>query len=151
MKLYRLRYAQTLPISPEEAWDFFSDPHNLPVITPPWLGFEVTGEAPERMHAGMILTYRVSPALGIPVHWVTEITHVDEPTFFVDEQRFGPYKFWHHQHHLRPVEGGVESVDLVHYAMPFGPLGRAVNNLMVRKRLEEIFTFRRQVLRERFG
>ena len=151
MKLHRLRFTQMLPIPPGEAWDFFSDPRNLPIITPPWLGFEVTSEVPDRMYAGMILSYRVRPVFGIPVTWVTEITHVDAPAFFVDEQRFGPYRFWHHEHHFRPAAGGVESEDLVHYAMPFGWAGEAVNALLVRKQLEEIFTFRREVLQKRFG
>lgn len=151
MNLHRLHAVQPLPISLEAAWSFFSDPNNLPAITPPWLSFEVSSPAPERMYAGMILTYRVKPMLAIPVSWVTEITHVREPHYFVDEQRFGPYRFWHHEHHFRDAANGVELEDLIHYALPFGWLGQGVNALLVRRQLDEIFAFRRQALVERFG
>ena len=119
-----LREVQRLPISVPEAWSFFSDPRNLPRITPPSLGLEVTSDLPGKMYPGMIVTYRVRPIPGVPVDWVTEITHVREPSLFVDEQRFGPYRFWHHEHHFREVEGGVEMVDLVLYALPLGGIGR---------------------------
>ncbi|HYH80328.1 MAG TPA: SRPBCC family protein [Longimicrobium sp.] len=149
MKLHRLDALQKLPVSIAEAWDFFSDARNLAVITPPSLGFEVTGPLPERMYAGMIITYRVRPLLGLPVRWVTEITHVDEPHRFVDEQRFGPYRFWHHQHLFREIPGGVEATDIVHYALP--PGGGAVRRALVAPRLAEIFTYRKAVLERTFG
>lgn len=151
MRLYRLSTVQRLPISPVEAWAFFSDPRNLAEITPPSLGFTVTSELPERMYAGMIITYRVRPLLGIPVTWVTEITQVNQPYHFVDEQRFGPYRFWHHQHHFREVEGGVEARDLVHYALPLGRFTGAVRRWLVGPQLEKIFRYRRAVLEARFG
>ncbi len=151
MKLYRLDAQQRLRISLPEAWAFFSDPGNLPQITPPWLGFQLTSDPPPRMYAGMILTYQVKPVLGIPVSWVTEITHMEEPYLFVDEQRFGPYRFWHHQHRFREVEDGVEIQDLVHYALPLGTMGRAVRRWMVGPQLEAIFSFRRRALEVRFG
>ena len=106
MKFFRLLEDQTLPIPLREAWDFFSDPGNLPRITPPWLGFEVTSEPPPRMYPGMVLTYRVRPLLGIPVSWMTEITQVSEPEYFIDEQRFGPYRLWHHEHRFEEAPGG---------------------------------------------
>jgi ligand-binding SRPBCC domain-containing protein len=151
MKLYRLHRLQRLPIGLDEAWAFFSSPRNLAAITPPWLDFRVTNDPPEPVHAGTIITYTIRPALGLRVRWVTEITHVEPPHFFVDEQRFGPYRFWHHQHRLRVVEGGVEAEDLVHYALPLGPLGAFTHALTVRKRLDAIFAYRRQALAERFG
>ncbi|HEV2130270.1 MAG TPA: SRPBCC family protein [Longimicrobiaceae bacterium] len=151
MRLYRLTTAQRLPISVEEAWAFFSDPRNLPKITPPSMGFSVTSELPSRMYAGMIVTYKVRPLLGVPITWVTEITQVNEPYHFVDEQRFGPYRFWHHQHHFGEVEGGVEMRDLVHYALPLGVVGGAVRRWMVGPQLARIFTYRRHILAERFG
>lgn len=151
MKIYRLEAKQSLAISLETAWDFFSDPRNLSVITPPSLGFKITCDLPPRMYAGMIITYTVTPLLGIPVTWVTEITHVHEPHLFVDEQRVGPYKLWHHQHRFKEVAGGVEATDIVHYALPLGPLGWAVHDVLVRRQLAEIFAFRRQVLKKRFG
>lgn len=148
MKLHRLETVQRLPVSVQDAWDFFSDPSNLAAITPKDLGFEVTSELPPRMHPGMIVTYRVRPLLGVPVTWVTEITHMAEPHLFVDEQRFGPYRFWHHQHHFREVGGGVEMRDVVHYALP---PGGGLGIWIVRPRLKQIFDFRREVLERRYG
>jgi ligand-binding SRPBCC domain-containing protein len=150
MRLYSLRTRLSLPLSLQEAWDFFSDPRNLQVITPPALGFRITSELPERMHAGLIITYTVTPVARIPVTWVTEITHLEERRFFVDEQRFGPYRFWHHQHHFREVPGGVEVTDLVNYAPPT-PAARIIDRLLVGPKVKQIFEFRSQVLRERFG
>jgi len=151
MKLYRLHRTQKLPLSLNEAWDFFSNPRNLAIITPPSLGFKVTSEVPPRMYQGMIVTYTVTPLLNYPVRWVTEITHVDEGRMFVDEQRFGPYRFWHHQHLFEETEGGVEVTDLIHYALPLGPLGRIAHSLIVKRQLDEIFEFRRKYLKEKFG
>lgn len=149
--LYQLYRRQILPISLEEAWAFFSSPFNLKKITPPDMGFEVKLISPEqKMYAGMIIAYKVRPLLGIPMNWVTEITHVREPYFFVDEQRFGPYSLWHHQHHFREVAEGVEMEDLVSYKVPLGILGRLANVLFVRKRLEYIFDYRYKVLEEIF-
>jgi ligand-binding SRPBCC domain-containing protein len=140
-----------LPVSVPEAWDFFSDPRNLERITPPSLGIRITSGIPPRMHPGMIVTYAIRVYPGIPVRWVTEITHVLEPRLFVDEQRFGPYRFWHHQHHFSEVEGGTAVEDLVHYALPFGPAGRMFGGGFVRRQLDEIFSFRRQFLEHAFG
>jgi ligand-binding SRPBCC domain-containing protein len=151
VKLHTLCARQTLPISVEAAWEFFSDPRNLERITPPSMGFEVRSELPPKMHAGMIVTYRVRPLLGVPVDWVTEITHVDEPEFFVDEQRFGPYRFWHHQHHFVPISGGTEVRDLLHYALPPLPGAGIARRLLVGPRLHEIFQHRREVLSHHFG
>ena len=151
MTPYRLQEVQRLPISLPEAWRFFSDPRNLPRITPPSLGLEVTSDLPGEMYPGMIITYRVRPVPWVPVGWVTEITHVREPSRFVDEQRCGPYRFWHHEHHFREVEGGVEMVDIVHYALPFGKIGKVCGGPLVRRRLEQIFAFRRRFLVREFG
>lgn len=150
MKLYRFERAQTLPILLEEAWIFFSNPGNLREITPDSMGFEVTSDLPDRMYAGMVVAYKVRPFPLIPVRWVTEITHVDEPRLFVDEQRFGPYRFWHHQHHFRAVDGGVEMRDVIHYGLWGWPL-TGLMNLMVRRQLGDIFRHRSEVLARRFG
>lgn len=150
MRIHQFEARQVVPIPLHAAWAFFSDPRNLPRITPPWLGFEVTSPLPAEMYAGLIITYRVRPLFGVALAWVTEITHLREPHFFVDEQRFGPYRFWHHQHHFREAEGGTEIHDLVHYALPVAPLAPAVNRWMVSPRVAEIFRFRRAVLAERF-
>jgi ligand-binding SRPBCC domain-containing protein len=146
-----LRETQRLPISLQEAWRFFSDPRNLPRITPPSLGLEVTSDLPGGMYPGMIITYRVRPIPWVSVGWVTEITQVRMPSLFVDEQRFGPYRFWHHEHHFREIEGGVEMEDIVHYAIPFGTIGRVFGGPLVRRRLEQIFAFRRRFLAGEFG
>ncbi|HEX7238758.1 MAG TPA: SRPBCC family protein [Longimicrobiaceae bacterium] len=151
MKIYKLEVEQRLPIPLAEAWEFFSDASNLSRITPPSLGLTVTSDLPERTYPGAIITYDVRPFPGATVTWVTEITHVVEPHLFVDEQRFGPYRFWHHQHHFQEIPGGVEIRDLVHYALPLEPAGRLVRRWMVEPRLREIFEFRRGVLAELFG
>lgn len=151
MKIYSLERTIKLKMSMEESWDFFSNPNNLPLITPPSLNLNITSELPDKMYTGMIITYTVAPMFNIPMTWVTEITHVDEPNFFIDEQRFGPYKFWHHQHKFKEMDGGVEATDLVHYALPLDPLGRIANSLIVTKQLNEIFDFRSEYLRNRFG
>lgn len=148
--MYTLKRTQQLPINVQIAWQFFSDPRNLPVITPPDLGFEITSGLPEQMYAGMLVSYKVAAAPGIKVRWITEITHVRENEFFVDEQRFGPYRFWHHQHHFKAVSGGVEMTDLVSYLLPFQPFGRLAAPL-VRRRLEYIFDYRYATLETLFS
>ncbi|MFM7672426.1 MAG: SRPBCC family protein [Bacteroidota bacterium] len=143
MRARSLKRVQTLPISLEKAWDFFSDPGNLAAITPEGMGFHILSEhRPARMYAGQLIEYRVSPLLGIPMYWMTEITQVVEGKYFIDEQRFGPYSLWHHQHHFREVEGGVEMTDIVHYKIPMGILGVVADKLFVRKKLETIFDYR---------
>lgn len=151
MKIFVFDERQCLPISIHEAWSFFSDPGNLAEITPPSLGLKMNSEPYEKMYAGMIITYRVSPILGIPFNWVTEITHVDEPHLFIDEQRFGPYRFWHHQHHFREIEKGIEIRDIVHYSPSISPFDEIINSFIVGKKLREIFSYRRQYLEKRFG
>lgn len=145
-----LTRTQTLPLSLAEAWAFFSNPANLCRITPAWLAFRLTCPPPAPMYAGQILTYTIRPLPGLRLRWVTEVTHVREPCFFVDEQRLGPYKFWHHQHLFRETLNSVEMTDIVHYALPLGPLGDMANALWVRRRLNAIFDFRRQSLASLF-
>ena len=152
MKIYQHKTSQKLNISKNNAWDFFSNPSNLSKITPTWLNFEVRTKLPEKMYSGMIITYFVRPLLNIPQTWVTEITHVNEPNYFVDEQRFGPYKMWHHEHIFKSTEsGGVMMEDIVSYAVPFGFLGRILNRLVIEKKISEIFNYRREVLIKMFG
>jgi ligand-binding SRPBCC domain-containing protein len=140
-----------LPISLEEAWSFFSNPSNLPDITPPSLKLEVAADLPDKMHAGMIIKYRLRSLMGIPIKWIVEITQVDEPHLFLDEQRFGPYRFWHHQHHFQEIAAGVEIRDIVHYSLFMGLLGGIMNALVVENQLREIFNYRRDYLRNKFG
>lgn len=149
--IHVLRQEQRLPISIEEAWEFFSSPRNLEEITPEDMGFRIESCLSETMHVGQIITYRVNLAPGIWMPWVTEIKAVDEGRSFVDEQRFGPYKFWHHLHTFDEIEGGVLIGDLVYYAVPFWPFGELARKVLVKPKLERIFGFRTQVLEERFG
>lgn len=147
MKVYKLEQKQILPISKARCWEFFSDPGNLQVMTPPELDFKIRSELPGRMYEGQIIIYRIKIFPLIYVTWVTEITHVRDYEFFIDEQRFGPYKFWHHEHIFREVNEGIEMTDRVHYAIPFGPIGRLMNTLVIKRRLKNIFSFRREFLK----
>lgn len=151
-RIYVLKRVQLLPVPVEVAWDFFSQPKNLFTLTPPSLNLKFTNELfGEAMYPGQIITYKVKPLPGIPLFWLTEITHVAKPHFFVDEQRRGPYALWHHEHHFKPVAGGVEMTDLVHYALPFGIAGRLAHALFVKAQLHSIFTYRFQKIETLFG
>jgi len=151
VKTYRLETSQVLPLTLDQAWRFFSDPRNLATITPDSLGFEILSDLPASVYTGLIIEYRVKPLLGIPVTWVTEITAVDAPHRFVDDQRVGPYRLWHHEHDFTEVPGGVLMRDLVWYAMPYGPLGRLVHWLVVQRSLKRIFTYRHERLDRLFS
>ena len=153
MKSYQLTFKQRFPISIAAAWDFFSSPLNLAQITPTDMAFIVTSavDPKEKMYPGMIITYKVSPLLGIKLNWMTEITQVEREKYFIDEQRFGPFKFWHHQHHFKAIPEGVEMTDILTYGLPAGIFGRAAHGLFVKRRLEEIFEFRRAKTAELFG
>jgi ligand-binding SRPBCC domain-containing protein len=152
MGSYSLKRVQRLPISLDEAWDFFSSPGNLKEITPAYMHFTVLSNSDsEKMYAGQIITYKVRPVLGIPLFWMTEITHVEDKKYFVDEQRFGPYALWHHTHFFKAIEGGVEMTDLVNYKMPLGFLGNIAHAVFAKKQLEGIFDYRVKVLDEKFG
>lgn len=153
MKSYQVKFSQKLPISLPEAWDFFSSPANLAKITPKEMEFIVTSEPPidGKMYPGLIITYKVSPLFGIKLNWMTEITQVVDEKYFIDEQRFGPFKFWHHQHHFKTIDGGVEMTDILTYGLPFGPIGQLAHAIMIKKQVEEIFTFREIKVNELFG
>jgi ligand-binding SRPBCC domain-containing protein len=151
-KVYHLKTIQKIPVSLVEAWDFFSKPKNLSEITPKELDFNIISlYHGEEMYPGQIIEYKVKPLLGIPVYWMTEITHVEKERYFVDEQRFGPYSLWHHQHHFKAIPGGVEMTDIVHYKIPFGFLGDIAQWLFVKKNLQQIFTYRELAVEQRFG
>ncbi|MFW5687871.1 MAG: SRPBCC family protein [Bacteroidota bacterium] len=152
MSLHHLYRRQVLHTSPEKAWEFFTRPENLKVITPKFMGFDITSFSGERrLHAGQIITYKVRPFFGIPFNWVTEITHAREPLFFVDEQRLGPFLFWHHKHYLEPLpDGTIAMIDSVHYKVFYGWIGSLLNRLIVKKRLDYIFDYRTRVIKEIF-
>ncbi|HQV96440.1 MAG TPA: SRPBCC family protein [Saprospiraceae bacterium] len=152
MAYYQLIKKQNIPASIDEIWDFISSPSNLKEITPKHMGFEVTGNTGKgQMYPGMIITYKVSPLLGIKLDWVTEITHVKDKEYFVDEQRIGPYTMWHHEHKIEPIAGGIMMTDIVTYQPPMGILGAIANTLFIKKQLEEIFGYRTVALENKFG
>ena len=152
MPVYTFKETQFIPTTLDILWDFISSPQNLKKITPPSMGFDViTSDLPEKMYAGMIIAYHVRPLFGIKTTWVTEITHVNELKYFVDEQRFGPYTMWHHQHLIEPVEGGILMTDIIDYQPPMGFIGAIANKLVIRKTLKEIFAFRKIKLEAYFG
>jgi len=140
-----------LPISKKEAWDFLSNPKNLAVITPPHMGFHILSGADRPMFQGQIIQYIVKPFPLVSTKWVTEITHVQKGSYFVDEQRFGPYSLWHHKHFIKEVPDGVEMEDIIDYKLPFGFLGQIMHPFLVKKQLQKIFRFREKKLAEMFG
>ncbi|WP_299520903.1 SRPBCC family protein [Winogradskyella sp.] len=151
MKIYTLHKKQNLPISVDKAWEFLSSPKNLKTITPDYMGFHILSGADRPMFPGQIIQYIVTPVLGIKTKWVTEITHVKDKEYFVDEQRFGPYALWHHKHFIKEIDGGVEMEDIIDYKVPMGILGQMVHPILVKPKLEEIFNYRTQKLEELFG
>ncbi len=150
--IHRLETKTFIPSDIDNVWSFFSSPLNLSKITPEWLGLKIKDKelVPKSMYAGMIICYDVNLFLGLKTEWVTEITHVKDKAFFVDEQRFGPYSFWHHQHHFKEVEGGVENTDIVHYKLPGGPDGSLLGASYVKNRLDQIFSYREERIKELF-
>ncbi|MBI5403458.1 MAG: SRPBCC family protein [Ignavibacteriae bacterium] len=149
--MHKLEKKQRLPIDIKTAWEFFSSPKNLSKITPSYMGFNITSELKnEKMYPGLFITYRVRPVLGIPITWVTEITEVSEGNYFIDEQRVGPYKIWHHEHHFRECEGGTEMTDLLYYRLPFWFLGKILHSLFVKRKVISIFDYRTEVLEKLF-
>lgn len=151
MKIYRLETIQNLPISKSHAWDFLSNPKNLKRITPDYMGFKIINGTADKMYAGQIIQYMVTPVMGIPTKWVTEITHVDDGNYFVDEQRFGPYSLWHHKHFIKAIKNGVEMKDIIDYKIPLGIIGRIAQPILVAPKLKEIFEYRKNALIEIFG
>jgi ligand-binding SRPBCC domain-containing protein len=151
-KVYSLKTVQCIPVSMDTAWDFFSCPANLKHITPDSLDFKILSKYHgDKMYPGQIIEYTVKPLLSIPMYWMTEVTHVVPREFFVDEQRFGPYSLWHHQHHFKTIEGGVEMTDIVHYKLPLWLLGDIANALYVKNELDKIFQFRFRKVEALFG
>ena len=144
--MYQLKRQQLVKTDMATCWDFFSSPGNLQKITPKYMGFDVLMEVPEKMYEGLMIEYRVRPLLGIPMNWITEITHVKEHQFFVDEQRKGPYRIWHHEHHFETVDNGVLMSDIVSYELPFGILGKIAHPILVQRKLNEIFDFRFEIV-----
>jgi len=148
MKLNRIYRKQLIKSDINNVWKYFSSPVNLPEITPGWLNFKIISGVPEKMYEGLVIEYRVSPFLNMKVKWITEITYVKEPYFFVDEQRFGPYRFWHHKHFFEETnDGNVLMTDEVHYIAPLNFLTGAV----ISKKLNDIFDYRYNKIEENFN
>lgn len=152
MKVKHKEWEQWLPRPLDEVWAFFSRPENLNVITPEDMSFTILSDlSGVEMYQGMIIRYKVSPVPGLRMDWVTEITHVRDRCYFIDEQRFGPYALWHHQHHFQERDGGVLMRDILHYKIPYGPFGNLADALFVERRIDEIFRYRTSVVNKLFG
>ena len=151
MKVYKKETVQYVHASLDECWGFFSSPNNLQKITPTDMGFVITDYDGKPMYAGQIIQYKVSPLLGINLSWMTEITQVVDKSYFIDEQRFGPYSLWHHKHFFEATDKGTKMTDVVHYALPLGFLGRIMNTLIVKNKLKAIFDFREKKVNEMFN
>ncbi len=166
MSVHSFQKIQCIPANLDTVWSFFVDPAKLPSITPPYMKFKILspGRSPvrgdgiyagdvhaDRIYAGQVIEYRLRPLPWLWVYWMTEITQVQSGQYFVDGQRRGPYSLWHHQHHFRKIDGGVEMTDIVHYEVPFGFIGGWVNSLFVRRRLEDLFRYRYERVEEIFG
>ncbi|RXK88361.1 cyclase [Chlorobaculum sp. 24CR] len=152
MNLHTKTWVQRLPVPIDVAWDFFSQPDNLARITPPEMFLRVDGGSTGKpISEGMQLSYTLYPFMMIPVRWTTEIMRVSRPDFFEDRQLEGPYELWHHTHRFREIEGGTEMTDIVEYALPFDMLGEVVEALIVGRRLDEVFEYRRRKVAEILG
>ena len=151
MKVYKKETVQHINASLDECWEFFSNPRNLQKITPESMGFKITDFDSQSMYPGQIIQYKVSPLLGLKINWTTEITQVKDRAYFIDDQRFGPYSFWHHKHFFEATATGVKMTDVIHYSLPFGFLGRIVNALIVKNKLKEIFDYRCEKIDEIFN
>ena len=149
-KVYSIYRSQTVNASLQDVWNFFSAPANLEKITPKSMAFDVLNKDERPMYAGQIIEYKVTPLFGIKLYWMTEITHVQPLQFFIDEQRFGPFSFWHHQHHFKQTGNGVEMTDILHYKIPLWFIGDIANAIMVKKKIKAIFDFREQKVNELF-
>jgi ligand-binding SRPBCC domain-containing protein len=147
MKIYTFKQTQFIPATVDTVWDFFATPENLRHLTPPEVNFEkllMTGGA--TMYAGQMIAYKLNPFPFLRVRWTTEITQVVPKKYFIDDQRFGPFALWQHQHFFIEKNGGCEMIDEVSYAIPFGVLGRMVHALLVESQLRKIFQYRAVVV-----
>lgn len=152
MAFYQYKKVQVINATLEEVWAFISSPANLKKITPTHMGFDITSDnADQKMYEGMIISYKVSPVSGFKTNWVTEITHVRDKEYFVDEQRIGPYVMWHHQHILERLDHMVVMKDIITYQPPFGILGAIANSLFIRRKLHKIFDYRKQAVDDFFA
>jgi len=151
MKIYQLYRQQTLTMTAQDAWSFFSSPYHLNDITPDFFHVTITSKVPEKMYAGLMISYQMKAVFGIPMSWLSEVSHCDEPKRFVYEQRIGPFKFWSHEVCLTEQQNGILLEDIMFYAMPLGWLGQLVNRVLIADKLERIFDTRHAYLQSKFG
>lgn len=150
--IYQLKSEQIIDASIDKVWDYFSQPQNLNNLTPNNMAFKITSGEPPRMYAGQIISYQIEVLPKIKQAWVTEITHVNNQKMFVDEQRFGPYVMWHHEHHFKELENGkVQMNDIVSFKLPLGLIGRLFAGRMIRNRVTQIFEYRETRVNEIFA
>jgi len=152
MNVKRKEWTITIEKPLEEVWDFFAHPENLEKVTPEEVAFEtLTDVKGQQVYPGMLIEHRIAPILGIKLGWITEIKHVEHLKYFVDEQRFGPYAMWHHQHHFEAVKEGTQMTDILHYKVPYGPIGSMANALFVEKMIHGIFDHRKEAFDKVFA
>ena len=151
MKIYRIKRTQILHTTLTNAWTFFSSADNLRLITPVSMNFKILYKSGlNELYPGQLIQYKVNVLAGLRADWLSEITHVRKPYYFVDEQRSGPYRLWQHQHCFKQVHEGIELTDEVNYAIPLGLIGRLANVLFVERALNAIFDYRFKALKELF-
>lgn len=150
MSLTQLFYEQKINTDLDNLWKFISSPKNLSKITPNYMDFKILSKVPNEMYEGLIISYTVKPILGVKMNWVTEITHIKDKKYFVDEQRKGPYKMWHHEHILIETDNGIIMKDIISYIPPFGVLGQILNVFFIKRQVEGIFKYRTEVLNKIF-
>lgn len=152
MRVKRKEWVQDVPQPLDKIWDFFSRPENLMTITPEGVFKSIqTDLEGVEMYEGMLIQYTIAPLFNIPMNWVTEITYIKDKEYFIDEQRFGPYAFWHHQHHFEAIEGGTRMRDILHYKVPIPVIGDLADLILVDGQVNQIFTYRDKVVEELFG
>lgn len=146
MKIYKFENTHLINGNISTIWKYFSNPKNLSSITPPRMDFKIVFALPNNIYEGQLITYRVTPFPGYRTTWVTEITHIEKERMFMDEQRFGPYKLWHHEHKFSTQSDGVLMTDTIYYALPFGFLGQFAHKLFIKSQIKNIFTFRKAII-----
>ena len=151
MQIYQLYRRQELRMPVDQAWAFFSSPYHLNDITPAFFNVEITSKVPDKIYAGLLISYRMKAVFGIPMAWLSEVCHCDEPKRFVYQQRVGPFQFWSHEVCLTEIDGGIVLEDIMFYTMPFGWLGTWINRILIAGKLEKIFDTRRDYLQVRWG
>lgn len=149
--MYSFKRTQKIPLSLDKAWEFLSNPKNLSILTPKEMNMTILSGADRDMYPGQIIQYSVTPLAGIKTKWVSEITQFKKGKYFVDVQLAGPYAYWHHQHFIHEIKGGVEMEDIITYKVPFGILGKMIHPILVKPKLEAIFRYRQEQLIKLFG